>query len=127
MAVIHSDLRLHLQYRLWIAEMNADITLIRIFDDYFSEVGSKRADPEIIKTFSGYKQQFVSIRNDIDELKHEMHLVKMKLAANLRETNAEAYGNEAAENHSAFTKRYNAFREKFDNLKNEIVSFGEYN
>lgn len=33
---------LHLQYRLWIAELNEDINALRIFNDYLAEVSLKQ-------------------------------------------------------------------------------------
>ena len=37
-----SIMTLHLEYRLWIAEMNADINVLRIFDDYLKELIRKK-------------------------------------------------------------------------------------
>ncbi len=37
-----SIMSLHLGYRLWIAEMNFDINVLRIFNDYLEELSSKK-------------------------------------------------------------------------------------
>ena len=68
-----SVMGLHLRCRLWIAEMNADTTVLRIFDDYIDEMSEKRAGRKWagIKHFQGMFAQF---RKDSDELRHELHL-----------------------------------------------------
>ena len=123
MAESDSNMRLHLQYRLWIADMNADITVLRIFDDYFAELSSRKPDTQTQKTLEGFKQKFSSSRKEIDELKHEMHLEKMKLAANLRTAASEKVPATTSNNHPGLEKRYIAFRKNFDKLKKDLVDF----
>lgn len=53
-------MRLHLRYRLWIAEMNADITVLRIFDDYIAEI--KKNDPQTKGVISDFQKQFIDFR-----------------------------------------------------------------
>ena len=120
---IPSNTRLYLQYRLWIADMNADITVLRIFDDHLAELSSLKKSAEVKKALEDFSKQFSGLRNEIDELKHEMHLVKMRLAANLRRANAEEQNIASTNNHSGLEKRYTAFRKKFDKLKNDFVEF----
>lgn len=72
-------LHFHLQYRLWISELNALIDQIRVLNDYLRE----------LREFTGHsidaqellERDFVVFRNHIDELRNEMHLDKMQLAA----------------------------------------------
>ena len=42
-----SAMSLHLQYRLWIAELNFDINVLRIFGDYLTELRTKRKEQEV--------------------------------------------------------------------------------
>ena len=76
---------LHLRYRIWIAELNFDINILRIFKDYLNEIESKRKEDAVKAKLTYFEKQFISVRNDIDDLRHEMHLLKMKLAALSRE------------------------------------------
>ncbi|MEP6846744.1 MAG: hypothetical protein ABI861_12100, partial [Panacibacter sp.] len=66
----------------------------------------------------------IELRNEIDELKHEMHLNKMKLAAQARDK-ASAENNISPEEHAALEKHYHALREKFDKAKQAFVDFKE--
>ena len=102
--------------------MNADTTVLRIFDDHFTELFSRTKTAASKKALADFSKEFANARNEIDELKHEMHLIKMKLSANFRLSDAGR--NESAENnHPALQKRYQAFRKKFDKLKKEFVDF----
>ena len=105
--------------------MNEDITALRIFDDHLSELSLKAKDA-ITKTFvSDSKTQFADYRKEIDELKHEMHLQKMNLAALVRDDGSTTTQQASNEDHEALKKRYYEFREKFDNAKKTFVDLGE--
>ncbi len=84
MANPYSIMALHFRYRLWIAEMNSDINVLRIFDDYVAELASKNSDPAVKGGVAGFKKEFILLRTEIDELRHEMHLCKMSLSADAR-------------------------------------------
>src|SRR4051794_13555360 len=85
MARTFSIMGLHLRYRLRIAEMNADINILRIFDDYLKELSSKQDKPEVKNKIDDFQKEFVCFRKEIDELRDAMHILKMKLASYVRE------------------------------------------
>src|SRR5215831_1391 len=85
MSQFPSILSIHLRYRLRIAEMNCDITVLRIFDDYLNELKAKRNEPEVTVKIEEFRKRFVDIRKEIDELKDALHIAKMALAALSRE------------------------------------------
>ena len=118
-----SIMSLHLRYRLWIAEMNSDINILRIFDDYLQELESKKNEPEVKTAIDQFQKQFLSLRKEIDELRHEMHILKMKLAAYAREMKPVNYITYQADNHTALKKRYVAFRKTFEKFKNDFSGF----
>ncbi len=116
-------MKLHLRYRLWIAELNSDINVLRIFDDYLLELKSKKNMPEVNTWIIHFKQQFISLRKEIDELRHEMHLIKMKLAAAARDNKPLNKKNSTTDNPDTLKNRYTAFRKKFNNIKKEFGLF----
>lgn len=118
-----SLMSLHLKYRLLIAELNFDINVLRIFGDYLTELRTKRKEAEV-KTKSDYfEKQFLGLRTEIDEIRHEMQLGKMKLGAFSREAKPFDYKLYNKENHSPITKRLSAYKAHFKILKKE---FGEF-
>ena len=116
-------MKLHLRYRLWIAELNSDINVLRIFDDYLLELKSRTNMPEVNTWIIHFKQQFISLRKEIDELRHEMHLIKMKLAAAARDNKPLNKKTSTTDNPDALKNRYTAFRKTFNNIKKEFGLF----
>ena len=114
---------LHLRYRLWIAEMNFDINVLRIFEDYIQELSHKNEQPEVKTGIENFKDKFTDIRIEIDELRHEMHLRKMKLAAVSRQGKQLDDETYKAERHDDLMKQYIDFRKKIDRLKIEFTDF----
>ena len=123
MPVNLSVMSLHLRYRLWIAEMNSDINVLRIFDDYLTELEAKKNEPEVSEGINHFKQQFVMLRTEIDELRHEMHLIKMKLAALAKENLPLDSKPALVETQAVLQKRYAAFNKTFNKIKKEFGLF----
>lgn len=120
MDTIHA---LHLHYRLWIAELNADINVLRIFNDYLEEIAAHKNDIMATERVDGYKQQFIELRNEMDALRHEMHLNKMKLGAVAKNSEVIVSIIEKEIKHAAIMKRYKKFRKAFDIFKNDFQLF----
>jgi len=119
----YSHMALHFRYRLWIAEMNADISVLRIFNDYIVELSSKNGDPAVKSGIAEFNKVFTGFRGDIDELRHEMHLCKMSLAADAKASGKSGKTSSITGDHSALEKRYTGYRKKFDTVKQEFGSF----
>ena len=123
MPATRSIMHLHLRYRLWIAEMNADISVLRIFNDYLLALEAKEIPPAVMKGIDNFKKQFISFRKEIDELSHEMHLIKMKLAAAARADKPLSKDSSREDNHKGIKKRYTIFRKTFTRFKKEFALF----
>lgn len=118
-----SIMSLHLRYRLWIAEMNLDINVLRIFNDYLQDLSPKKNLPEVKTGIDYFEDQFSILRKEIDDLRNEMHLVKMKLAAYSKQKKLLDYKTYQADNHTILKKRYLEFRAAFEKLKKSFGSF----
>jgi hypothetical protein len=118
-----SIMGLHLRYRLWIAEMNADITVLRIFDDYLAEITSKNNSGDVLKRIKEYQAQFLNLRNNIDDLRHEMHMNKMNLAAMAKKPQSSLKSIRKTIKYRELKSRYRLFRKTFDKTKREFQRF----
>lgn len=118
-----SIMSLHLGYRLWIAEMNADINALRIFDDYIAELESLKHQQAIKDGIEDFKRKFVHLRKDIDDLRHEMHLQKMKLASYSREMKNYTDEMYHEDNHEHLRNKYHEFRKRFEEVKKGFGKF----
>ena len=110
---------LHLEYRVWIAELNFDINLIRIFNDRLLELKQEnKADAEL------FEKKFDASREQIDELRHRMHIEKMNLAAIARDNQVTAhYEIKIPENYTLIRDDFFKFRILFNDLKSEFLRF----
>ncbi len=118
-----SIMGLHLTYRLWIAELNHDINLLRIFDDYLLEAKNKSVEARISEKIDAFKKSFSELRTEIDELRHSMHLIKMKLASEARQQDLLPNPAQDPEEHNVIKKKYDAFLLSFEKLNNAVREF----
>ena len=118
-----STMGLHLRYRLWIAELNAEINVLRIFDDYVKEISAHNKEAEVKTGLAHFTKQFEGFRQEIDDLRHEMHMIKMKLASYSREKKNLDSKTYKADNHADLKMRYQQYRKNFEKVKKEFGRF----
>ena len=114
---------LHLEYRLWIAELNFDINLIRIFNDRLIEMTEENKSAGAKPTLADFGKKFNSTRETIDELRHRMHIEKMNLAATAREHPAPDYKITIPANYETIREDFFRFRVSFNELKSGFLRF----
>ncbi|HVZ56121.1 MAG TPA: hypothetical protein VG870_05635 [Chitinophagaceae bacterium] len=113
---------LHLEYRLWIAELNYDINLLRIFNDRLTEIaGSKGQNQQ--EAVSGFEKKFSECRQAIDDLRHRMHIEKMNLAAESRKNATEDAFIPTPEQYAGLRDDFFAYRIRFKETKTEFLRF----
>ncbi len=118
-----SAMSLHLTYRLWIAELNFDINVLRIFGDYLTELRTKRKEEEVKIKNDYFEQQFEVLRRENDELRHEMQLGKMKLGAFGRDATPFNYELFSSENEAPLKKRLSDYKTGFKKIYKEFEEF----
>lgn len=118
-----SIMSLHLRYRLSIAELNYDINILWIFNDYLNELKATRNEPEVLKKIEEFDRRFVDARKEIDDLRDAMHIVKMELAAHSRENKPFDAKKYREENLKELREKYFAFRESFQKMKDDFIRF----
>ncbi|MES1217448.1 MAG: hypothetical protein ABUT20_18210 [Bacteroidota bacterium] len=114
---------LHLEYRLWIAELNLDINLIRIFNDRLLEIAEDKKSGTVKSTIEDFGKKFNTYRETIDELRHRMHIEKMNLAAKVRENNGVDYKINIPDNYKTIREDFFKFRVSFNELKSGFLHF----
>src|ERR1700680_2198020 len=118
-----SPMSLHLRYRLWIAELNFDINILRIFAEYLSDLRAKRKEAEVKSKTDYFEKLFQGLRTEIDELRHEMQMCKMKLGAYARDAKPFDYKLFNGENNLPLKKRLSAFKTDFKKINLEFGRF----
>ncbi len=118
-----SVMSLHLRYRLWIAELNFDINVLRIFGDYLNELRAKRKEAEVKSMSDYFEKEFTALRAEIDEMRHEMHIAKMNMGEYSRDGKPFDFRKYNKENHIPIKKRLAAYKANFKKINTE---FGEF-
>ncbi len=109
--------KLHLEYQLWIAELNFDIQLIKIFEDHLAYIVSNNSSKKLLPKIEQFQNQFIRQREVIDELKHDLNISEKQLAAFVRDMATVGYENERLDNHPGLRERFLTFRNLFEDLK----------
>ena len=103
--------------------MNFDINVIRIYKDYLQELSADTREDNLIKKAGDFEKTLQSFPNDIDDLRNEMHLLKMKLAGQIRkQKQGEAVAGKT-DDHAGLKTRYVNFRKRFETLKSDLSVF----
>ncbi len=118
-----SVMRLHLSCRICIAEMNLDINILRIFDDYLKEMSAKNGESELKTGIDYFEKQFIDFRKEIDQLRHEFHVLKMQFGAYSKTKKPLDEIASEIGNYAEIEKRYITFRKAFAKLKNDFGDF----
>jgi hypothetical protein len=123
MPVTPSAMSLHLRYRLWIAEQNFDINVLRIFGDYLTELRTRCKEPEVKSKSDYFEKEFQRLRTEIDDIRHELQLSKMKLGALARDAKPFDFKQFNQENQSPLKKRLTTYKSGFKKIKLEFEDF----
>ena len=115
--------KLHSEYQLWIAELNFDTELIRIFETHLAYIASQISSKKILAKVEQFQNQFIRQREVIDELKHDLNISEKQLAAFVRDMSPIGFENERLDNHSELRDRFLTFRNLFEELKTRFRYF----
>ncbi|MFM2145970.1 MAG: hypothetical protein RL732_806 [Bacteroidota bacterium] len=113
----------HLRCRLWIAELNFFINELRIFHESIEYWEGVKSSAAAQKKIGHFKNDFESIRKDIDELKHELHLDKMRLAAHTREAEPTIDKKQQTQRDGDMEQRFEELSGKFNKLRQAFMEF----
>ncbi len=115
---------LHLEYSLWIAELNFDIEMIEIFERHLEKILVKnRSKKEVLPQVEHFQNQFIRQQEVIDELKHSLNISEKQLASFTREMADVGYEFERLDNHPHLRDQFLTFRKIFNELKEEFHQF----
>lgn len=119
--------KLHIEYQFWIAELNFDLELIKIFESHLAFIASGNTTKKLMPRIEQFQNQFIRQREVIDELKHDLNISEKQLAQFVRDMSPIGFENERLDNHSDLRERFLTFRDLFDDLKARFRQFeGEW-
>jgi len=115
--------KLHAEYQFWIAELDFDTELIRIFESHLAYIISQNTSKKILAKAEQFQNQFIRQREVIGELKHDLNISEKQLAAFVRDMAPIGFENERLDNHPELRDRFITFRELFEELKTRFRNF----
>ena len=115
--------KLHVEYQLWIAELNFDTELIKIFESHLAYIASHNTSKKLLAHIEQFQNQFIRQKEVIDELKHDLNISEKQLVAFVKDMTAVGFDNERLDNHSELRERFLTFRNLFEDLKTRFRHF----
>jgi hypothetical protein len=115
---------LHLEYKLWIAELNFDNEMMKIFESHLENILMQNQEKkDRLPQVEHFQNQFIRQREVIDELKHHLNISEKQLAGFTREMSPIGYEFERLDNHPHLRDQFLTFRKIFNELKEEFHDF----
>lgn len=115
--------KLHLEYRLWIAELQFAKEEIRIFEHHLEELVSKNFLIEVTAQVEQFQNRFIREKEVIDTLRHDLHGAEVQLVAFVKKLSGMGLESIRMDNHSKLRDQMNTFRKLYGELKQEFRRF----
>ena len=115
---------LHVEYKLWIAELNFDLEMLNIFELHLENIIPRNGDnKDVLAQTEHFQNQFICQREIIDQLKHDLNVSEKQLASFTNYMLPVGYEFERLDNHPQLRERLFMHRKIFKDLKGEFRLF----
>jgi hypothetical protein len=114
---------LHLEYHLWINELNFYKEEIRIFERQLEGLLNKNPVVEITPRIEQFQNKFILQKEIIDHLKHDLNVSEKQLASFAHELSGTGLESIKMDNHTRLRERMATFRKLYTELKTEFRWF----
>lgn len=115
--------KLHLEYNLWIAELQFAKEEIRIFEHHLEELVNKNFLIEVTAQVEHFQNRFIREKEVIDTLKHDLHGAEVQLVAFVKKLSGMGLESIRMDNHSKLREQMAMFRKLYNELKQEFRKF----
>jgi hypothetical protein len=115
--------KLHLEYRLWMNELNYCKQEITIFENHLEELVRKNTDMVARAQVEHFQNQFIRQKEVIDELKHKLNVSEKQLAGFVKELSGMGLESIKMDNHLNLRDDMKMFRQIYNELKDEFRRF----
>ena len=114
---------LHLEYRLWINELNFYKEEIKIFERQLEQLLNKNPVDEVCPRVEQFQNKFILQKEIIDHLKHDLNVSEKQLASFASELSGMGLESIKMDNHTKLRERMATFRKLYTEMKNEFRWF----
>lgn len=114
---------LHLEYRLWVNELNFYKEEIKIFERQLETLVIKNPLDELSAKFEQFQNKFILQKEIIDHLKHDLNISEKQLATFAQELSGTGLESIKMDNHTRLRERMATFRKLYTEMKEDFKSF----
>lgn len=115
--------QLHLEYQLWINELNFYKEEINLFEKYLEGIITINTSKEAAVGVEHFQNQFILQKEVIDQLKHDLRVSEKQLAGFVKELSGMGLESIKMDNHSKLRERMSTYRKLYKELKDEFRQF----
>jgi hypothetical protein len=115
--------KLHLEYQIWMNELNFYKEEIRIFESHLEMIIDKLDDVVAKSKVEQFQNQFIREKEVIDELKHKLHVSERQLAFFVKEYSGLGLESIKMDNHGKLRDEMITFRKIYTELKQDFRGF----
>ena len=114
---------LHLEYRLWVNELNFYKEEIKIFERQLETLVIKNPLDELSAKVEQFQNKFILQKEIIDHLKHDLNISEKQLASFVHELSGTGLESIKMDNHTRLRERMATFRKLYTEMKEDFKSF----
>jgi hypothetical protein len=115
--------KLHLEYKLWMNDLNFYKEEINLYERYLADIIVKNTNKETAVGVEHFQNQFIVQKNVIDYLKHDLNVSEKQLAGFAKELSGLGLDNIKMDNHTKLRERMKTFKTLYEDMKKEFREF----
>lgn len=115
--------KLHMEYRLWINELNFFKEEIKLFERHLEHIINKYTLDDVTAQVEHFQNQFICQKDVIDRLKHNLNVSERQLTSFVQQLTGMGLESIKMDNHSELRDEMIMFRKIYSELKNEFRQF----
>jgi hypothetical protein len=115
--------KLHLEYKLWMNDLNFYKEEINLYERYLADIIHKNTSKETAVGVEHFQNQFIVQKNVIDYLKHDLNVSEKQLAGFAKELSGLGLDNIKMDNHTKLRERMKTFKTLYEDMKKEFREF----
>ena len=115
--------KLHLEYQIWMNELNFYKEEIRIFESHLEMIIDKLDDVVAKSKVEQFQNKFIREKEVIDELKHKLHVSERQLVFFVKEYSGLGLESIKMDNHGKLRDEMITFRKIYTELKQDFRGF----
>ncbi|GAB4091865.1 hypothetical protein [Flaviaesturariibacter terrae] len=115
---------LHLEYQLWMNELDFAKEEIGIFEKHLEPIVCNYSDRNVCARAEQFQNKFIRHKEVVDELRHKLHGSEVQLATFVRDMSGMGIDSVKMDNHVKLRDDVYRFRELYTELKKDFRRFG---